>query len=573
VSSAPDAQSPPAETFTVDRAALWLGLLLAAWLLGAALTSPFELFDSWDAIGNARYLVGWEGGAYQPFRGELWSVVFTPVEVLRRALDASSADARPFRAVAAGLHLLTFVAVWRAMKRWHPAGPRTALLAGVLASFNVVVALYAPYRSVDLVPGAMLLAMVMLAWRFGQRPSFAAVGGLALIGALGAFTKPILGGLLWLAAFGAFAATADREVDGGRARRFGELLIAAGVGAAAYWLVRMWLLAPTFRGDTLWLAPLESLQRSAEDAYGRRLHHYAYTTWFRNVWAWGGAACVLFALGVRPAWRQRGISRAVLVGWVVFGGVSVSNAIAEVRYLMPLVPLTAWVAAHGVGELRSPRLRAGLAVLAVVDLTMFAWTASGAFAPVTRADGGPSPLVERLVAAGGPVAVTGRPSYVLDRAPPLFGDPYHGLTEARPRHVCLWLDRPMSACEGTATNILKVLRSTDGRLVWTSGPLHHVPAYLSAAQIDAYRTHIALPLALPGSSAVLVDDTHVRLPAAAARWRYQALDWPDGEHLVLGPDSDGSFTTHKPITRPLDDALLRGVAVMHSCDARGRCSP
>ncbi len=557
----------------IDRAAQAIGLALALWLFGAAATSPFELFDSWDAIGNARFLVGWDGGGFESFRGSLWSMLFVPVELARRGLEVPSVDARPFRLLVAALHVGTFVACWQLLKRWHPLGRGAVLIAATLASLNVVVGLYAPYRSVDLLPAALLLSMTLLAWRAGQHRGPRALVGLFVIGAVGALAKPVLGGLLWFSAFAVFAVTADRALAGGRARRFGSLVLCAAAGALVYWLIRAALLSSSHEG-AFFMLPLDAIRIQAVDAYEVRGHHYSFSTWFRNIWAWGGAASLLFLLGIRGAWQHGGASRAALVAWVTFCALTLSNKIAEVRYLMPLVPLTAWVAAHGVGELRRPLLRALVALVALVDLAGFAWTASGAFSPLTRPGAGPSALVARLEAAGGPVVVAGRPSWALERAPPLLGDPYHGLTEARPRHVALWLDRPMHACEARRSTILSILRSGEGRVVWTTSPLHHLPSYLSAEQIDAYQTVIAAPTSMPASSTVLpVDDRVVRLPSSLSAWRYTVLDWPDGETITLTPRGDDVYLTSASLSRSLDDAVLRGVEPVAACDAWGACAP
>lgn len=558
-----------------DRAATAFLVLVTGWLFAAALTSPFELFDTWDAISNARMMLGWEDSRFSTVRGTFWSIAFLPVEALRRAIAWPSYDARPFRLFVAALHSGALWLTWRLIRRQVDVLTGAHVLGFVLAVACPVYALYAPYRSTDVLPGVWLLVMVLCAWRYGQAPMTRDLVVLGVIGLFGALMKPAGGGLLWLSALATFALTARADVEGGRLRRGLALLAAAALGALVYWTLRGLLISAMGDDRPWWQLPWIHMKNQAEDAYVRRGHHFHYISWLRNIWGYGGAALLLAILGAGRGWRERhGVGRAIAVGWAAFLLLSFTNAIAEIRYLAPAIPLTAYLAARGLDVVRGSPLRVAVALVAVVDLGIAGWTATSAFSTATSTEGGAQPLVARLRQVNGPIVVAQGPSFVLDRTPPFIGDPYHGVTSARATHVALWLDRPFNSLQLSTERVAAALRDPDGRIVLANSLLIHVPLYLSAEQIAAYRLDVGRPRSAPAADHVVVlPDGRLDIKGVPYGWMYPLIDGPDGRVVPLAPGPDGLFIPRGPLPDSLEGATLRGAEVAFSCDAKGRCEP
>ena len=375
-SPSPAADAPGgAVVLRLTEAAWGLVLLgLLGWLGWAAAVSRVDNYDSYDVICNARHLLGRtpEMIAHRP---PLLAAMMIPSELARERWGLHPLDVRPYHAAMALIHAgYLLVCAWglrRAARTLtgpgrEARGSAAALIAFVAAVPSFLFFSYAPFLSHDLAPGAVLLAMLLLADRYAQRPTWGVWAAMVALGAAGPLIKQTYA-LFWLAIVAAYGVLAfvGSKPRGDAFRPWAGLLAGAAVSAAIVWLVIAWSLGAAFP-ETAWLLrPLEQVKRNLS-FYRDPQSLFPAWLYARNAWAYGWVTIALLPPGLALACRGPSLLRAAGIVWLLCVAAMHAVSLRELRYLAYLAPLSALLLIPPLLVLfNGPRWRAGLALVLV----------------------------------------------------------------------------------------------------------------------------------------------------------------------------------------------------------------
>ena len=425
------------------RLAWTLLAAIAGWQVAAAASVPFEYYDGYETIINARYLIG-QAPHYIPVRFPAMAALAAPAEALRAHLGLHPLDVRPAHSASALLHILYAVGCWVLITR--RAGTSWAsLLAFASAIPTYLFFSYAPFLNHDLAPGVGLLWMLILADRQLTAPTLWRWLGLAVLGAVCALVKPTFG-LFWavlLAAFGLARLSDGPPWRDAVTARGVHLVTAAAAAGLLFWGLLGWTLGETIYGAApWWQRPWEQVSLMAgqiEDA-----HTPLWWLYLRNLPAFGTLAMLGILPGLWLGLRGPRFERATAIAWVLCVAVVQTLPRHEVRYLAFLAPLTAlllvapfqrWLARGRAASL------AAAAALAITWLPVFPYSpVRAALEPFERAghQGGIRELLAPLDSGAPDAQLFFYANKVITFLPPgespLIGDPFHRIFQIGPHH-------------------------------------------------------------------------------------------------------------------------------------------
>ena len=413
----------------VQHVALALILSVVAWLLVAALLVDIEGFDGYQAISNARYWIGLSR-EYSIQRGPLLTLLIAPAEWLARYFGLHPLDVRPHHLSMALVHALYFVATWRILAT--AMGARWSVLIAFTATLpSFLFFSYAPFLSQDLFPGALLLAMVVLAHRHVEAPTRERWLLLMLLGCVAALVKQTYG-VFWIAILGAvalqsaFARTQPRL----SLRTWWSLVLAAALSGLLSWVVYAITTLQAFPEAPWWLRPYLQLQWIT-DFFAAQVDlstDFAWWLYLRNFPSSGILLTLLIIPALVLAWRRGPLLRLGVLVWIICFAFMHLLPFKEVRYVGFLAPLSALILIPLCERLLAARrpVRILLACLLLLDLGLAGQEAMRVFAPFYRHSelrAFLAPLDGKLVSSV--VMATPVLSFGPAAPSPLAGDRYH----------------------------------------------------------------------------------------------------------------------------------------------------
>ena len=403
-------------------------------LLAAAATLRVEYHDGYDAITNARYLLG-DVSVYNPNRTPMMSILLLPAVAVSKALSLPALAVWPHHLLMALLHIAYLVAIYVMICRVHGRTP-AALAAFAAAVPSVVFWSYSPFLSHDILPGGLLLGMVLAAVHFCRHPCKRVWLLLVVMGAAAALIKQTFG-LFWAGIV--LAALLDCELRK-RPRVLVMLLAGAVVSGAITWLVLGWVLAGAFPEVTLLLRPLRQLGHLQQQAVSVPWWMYLGNA---PAYGWCALAAILPALAL--ARRQDRVLRFAAVCWLVGALAMQILGYKEVRYLLFLAPLTALLIVPVIqAAVRHRHLLIIGSLLLIVDLGRASWEAARLADPFFLT----GPIHSMLAPLRTPQGERRLPlymsnqllSYRNDTRAPFRGDRYHRMFHFSPTHAERLLD-------------------------------------------------------------------------------------------------------------------------------------
>jgi hypothetical protein len=411
------------------RLELLLFVPCVAVLLAAAALLRVEYHDGYDAIANARYLLGTVAD-YNPNRTPMMSILLLPAEWVAKAVSLPPLSVWPQHLLMALLHIGYLIAVYVMICRVHGRG--LATLAAFAATIpSVAFWSYAPFISHDILPGVLLLGMVLGAVRLVSQPSVRLWILLVLLGACAALIKQTFG-LFWVGIF--LAALLDCELR--KQWRVLAMLLAGAVASGALtWLTLGWVLAGAWPETMLLLRPLRQLSHLQQQAVSVPWWLYLGNA---PVYGWCAVAAIIPALAL--ARRQGRVLKFAAICWLVGALAMQLLGYKEVRYLLFLAPLSALILVPVFqAAARHRHLLVIGAALLVVDLGRASWEA------VRLSDSffltGPvHDILEPLRTPQGkrrvPLYMSNQLlSYRDDTRAPFRGDRYHRMYHFSPSHA------------------------------------------------------------------------------------------------------------------------------------------
>jgi hypothetical protein len=351
---------------TLRRLELLLFVPSALVLLVAAVLLQVEYHDGYDAIANARYLLG-DVPVYNPNRTPMMSFLLLPAEIVAKLLALAPLTLWPQHLLMALLHLGYLLGVYAMLCRVH--GRNGASLAAFAAAVpSVAFCSYAPFISHDILPGVLLLGMLLAALRFCQQPNARIWMLLVLLGACAALIKQTYG-LFWVGIF--VAALLDCDVR--KERPVLAMLLAGAVASGGItWLVLGWVLGGAWPETMLLLRPLRQLAHLQQQAVS-----VPWWMYVGNAPAYGWCVVAAIVPALVLAWRQSRVMRFGVVCWLTGALAMQVLGYKEVRYLLFLAPITALLLAPVMrAAARHRRLLIVGGALLILDLGRAGWEAA-----------------------------------------------------------------------------------------------------------------------------------------------------------------------------------------------------
>lgn len=397
--------------------------MLVAWLIAAAVMVDSEPYDGFDVICNSRCMLGLSD-QYIFVRMPLMSLLMAPAEYIKQSRGMDPLEVGPHHVTMAILHGIYLIAVYIGVTRI--SGRRWAtLVAFAIAVPNFVFFSYAPFIRDDILPGALLLWMLILADRLRRgEGGWKTWALLVAIGAAGPLIKYTFA-VFWVIVLLVCAALALPRVGGTERTSVRKLLILFGgsvCSACLFWIVSGLVLALWMPDRNFLVRPALQLQEYLQQAQVQGAPLWVYA---RNVWAYGILAMLLVVPGL-VSLRRGSPGRTIAIAWLLGLAAMQCVAMREVRYLAFMAPLTAIVIAPVIELLMRMRWPVFVMVpVFCVDLFLVVPEAMNITSPFYR-DSEMKQLVSALDETPRPFYSNAQ--YLNFRAPidtPFAGDVYH----------------------------------------------------------------------------------------------------------------------------------------------------
>jgi hypothetical protein len=452
--------------------------VLVLWQLAAVLAVDVEYYDGLETLQNARALLG-DPVSFSRARWPVLVLIALPGEALRAALGLHPLDFRLAHLGSGLAHIAFLIAVYRLLVLG--CGQSWATLTAFAAAIPTYMFFsQAPFLSNDVAPGALLIGMVLLSYRQLEAPRPSRWAWLIGLGAIAALTKPIYG-VFWLAVVFAHALAAAFERGSERQRRLrltAELLGAAAASGLLYWFVSAAVLAREPSGVAWWLEPYAQLRvLTSATAASEQPPWWLY---LRNLPAHGLGVALGIAPGLVIALRAGGLARIVALVWLTAALCMQSFASREVRYVLFLAPLSAFLLVDPLARVWRRGTAAQVAIVAALLLTLLP---AFPYSPLRAAVRIASPALRsgelRAFLAPlrhgekrrRPLAWSGLPLTFTARAPnPLAGDRYHLLFHFRPKQLQL-LGYRADEIRTYPSESIRDLTRLPGNILWSNASI------------------------------------------------------------------------------------------------------
>jgi hypothetical protein len=432
----------------VAAVALGCLLVLAIWLGLSLYWVGIDFDDGYSTIVNAQHLLGVSSN-WVWSRGPLMAVLLIPAEWLSVHLQLQALDPRPHHLLFAVLHLAQAILCWKMFARVHGARPST-LIAWLAAIPTVAWASYAPFISHDIVPGLLLLAMLVLAGHYLERPNRVTWLALVALGFLAAGVKH-MHAALWAAVLLGWVVASGLSPGRRTALRHWLGLGSAAVASAVLTVLAYGLsLDSTFPDLPLWQRPFAQVAAISShwQQFGDPRDFIYQPVYARNLWAFGLLTVSLLLPGLWFAWRSgKPVLRAAAIAFLAIAVLLQALPFKETRYALVLAPLGGLLivpAIDAVLAMRRAWLWPLLALLAV-DLTFATREALRLRHPFYR-DQVQSFLADLPPASDprGAIVMTGFLSFVAPDSWAFFGDRYHRIVHLSRAQLGPMLGHPPS---------------------------------------------------------------------------------------------------------------------------------
>lgn len=433
-------------------------LLLASWLVWAAIRAGIDFDDGYGNLANAGHFLGWRAEHFFN-SAPLMGFLLIPAQLLSHWLGLHPLDLRPAHALVALMHIAYLIGCWRLLAEIRGRDLAT-LLAFAAAVATPVFFSYAPFINLDIFPGALVLWMIVLAHRQLRSPSPRKFWTLVLLGAGLASLKQAYA-LVWIAIVMSLPVLCWME-RAPRAQWRAALRMsgAAILSGLLTWLFYAAVLVNPFAADPFWLRPWLQIQaiNHIYDVEGGGWQVFYPWIYLRNVSAYGVLAMLLVIPGVVLAFlRGQSVERLVAMVWLFLLAALHLTPYKEVRYLAFLAPLTAVLIAPVLYAIWQQRqvyrwlvlivLSAGLLMSAAEALRLAHPYYQSAMMDFLEPLPANQPPPGKLI-MGGPL------SFVSPESNAYFGDRYHRITHIMPEAIMSLYDYP-------AERLLRIKQTTD----------------------------------------------------------------------------------------------------------------
>ena len=417
-----------------------LGLLVAAttvWVVTAAWIAQIDSSDAYAALSNAEYFLGLTD-RYAGQRGPLMALLLVPAEWVANLLMLHPLDIRPHHLSLAGIHSLYLVSIaWMLSREYRHS--LSVWIGFLIVIPNFIFFSYAPFISHDIFPGALFLAMLLLAERFAVTPRLGVWLALVTLGLTVALIKHTYA-LCWVVVLAAriLPTFSFRKQKTTPLSRVLLLFAGAATSGVAAWLIYAWALggwAPHI--EFLWRPYVQIRAIPAAFADDPSVE-YPLWFYFRNYPVGFGLLNALLLgpaiyLGLCSASRLRqSLAIAVLLGLIILHLVP----FYETRYLSFLMPPVAMLMVPLVRFLwlRRRRWWPALWLLLAIDLAHAGVEALRIFDPF-YSENWFKTFLAPIETAKGPIIITRDFSFAPDQYSPLVADRYHRMFHLVPRRI------------------------------------------------------------------------------------------------------------------------------------------
>ena len=411
--------------------------LCVVWLFCSAWILDIEYFDSFDVLMNTDYLLG-RCGLYLDHKAPMLSVLMIPARLAGISLGLAPLNLRPYHLTMALLHSAYLIGVFWLLTikhglRWH------VLAAFCATSLSFVFFSYGCFMNIDIFPGILFLSMIFLSDRFMGRRDKVSWCVLAFIGGFAALLKQTFG-LFWVAALLANAVArpkAKHDINNDFYLRLALLFSSAACSFAVYYLFMCFALQGSNpRGP--WLAtPLTHLIEHSKPELEVSAGSLRWI-YLLNFPFYGITTTLLLVPGLLVALKGNDVlQKKIAVSWLAAFAFLHLTIRLEVRYMLFLAPLSAFLLVPIIDKLRSKRIfLACTACLLSADMAHASWEAlrlADAFyrnsqlksflAPLKHAQKGQACVINEYLC------------FIAPRESPFIGDFYHRKFHFSPYHV------------------------------------------------------------------------------------------------------------------------------------------
>tara|TARA_R110002072_G_scaffold6364_8_gene37613 strand:- start:10082 stop:11866 length:1785 start_codon:yes stop_codon:yes gene_type:complete len=317
--------------------------ILIVWLVFCAWNVDVELYDGLDTIVNARNFTG-QSSYYVENRAPLMAFLMVPANLIHLMLELDAFDVRPYHFLMAFLHSVYLVLVyWLLIKCFKR--DVAVLIAFLSAIPNFIFFSYAPFISHDIFPGLLLLGMLVLADKFYKEPRVWIWMALVTLGTVSALIKHTFA-LFWILllfsnAIVLFSRIKDNNNNYNAIKVWLTLAIGGIISGIITWLVLATVLNAEYSDINFLLGPYKQLEFLIQYAGGRT--EFPAWVFLRNFPAYGILTVLLLIPGFILSLRLSSLQRTITLVWIFYLLAIQLTGKLEVRYLVVLAPLTAFI--------------------------------------------------------------------------------------------------------------------------------------------------------------------------------------------------------------------------------------
>jgi len=322
---------------------IWLIITaIISWLTWGALVVGVETADGYLTLKTAQYFLGLNQH-YGFQRGPFLALYLLPAEWSSNFLNLHPLDVRPHHILTALLNSIYLVLIWVLLKQYYQKSNWLLAVAFLATIPSFIFFSYGVFISSDIMPGVLLLGMILIVFKYVEKPNLSSWLALIAIGFVSVTIKQTYA-IFWISILIASLFFYPKKITL-------HLFFAACISAILSWLAYAWFLNNAIPAETPWWKGPYELITFVKNLYadqGESLDElFVWWLYIRNYYNYGLLTSTLILPSIIYVLffykSKTNHFRVMAAVWIICITFMQTIAFKEVRYLAFLAPLSAFL--------------------------------------------------------------------------------------------------------------------------------------------------------------------------------------------------------------------------------------
>jgi len=321
---------------------LFIGLIII-WLFWSASILGIETGDGYLTLATSQHFLGLNE-TYGFQRGPFLAFYLIPAEWIANSIGLHPLDLRPHHIMTAFLHSIYICFIWLILTRFYDKFDKFVAIAFLATIPSFIFFSYAIFISPDIFPGLILIAMILLAAKADKQSSIYIWSSLVILGFIATLFKQTYA-IFWITILVSCLFFYSRKTNF-------FLFTAASFSALLSWLTYAWFLQDAISPDIQWwIKPAYQIIIVANQfsSYSSEALNKIFlpSLYIQNLYNYGLLTSILILPSIAYVLffdkSNNKTLKIISINWILIFLFLQFITYKEVRYLIPLAPLSAFI--------------------------------------------------------------------------------------------------------------------------------------------------------------------------------------------------------------------------------------